>query len=138
MVQLDAGKTIVNLVFRKVYVEGLSTTNTSFVTNMQRVVSDKTHEYPDNENHTFKVRLPAPLHLSGHGWEVALYSLSMPATSHRHNALLSTSKKPIHVDFCIHEVASSSFRMSRVYDTSEFIGGRQRSGHDEKFKTAFR
>ena len=91
---------------------------------MQRVVSDKTPEYPDNENHTFKVRLPAPLHLSGYGWEVALYSLSMPATSHRHNALLSTSKKPIHFDFCIHEVGSSSFRMSRVYDTSEFIGGR--------------
>ena len=42
---------------------------------MQRVVSDKTHEYPDNENHTFKVRLPAPLHLSGHGWEVALIRL---------------------------------------------------------------
>ena len=105
---------------------------------MQRVVSDKTPEYPDNENHTFKVRLPAPLHLSGYGWEVALYSLSMPATSHRHNALLSTSKKTIHVDFCIHEGGNSSFRMSRVYDTSGFIGGRQRSGHDEKFKTAFR
>ena len=39
---------------------------------MQRVVSDKTPEYPDNENHTFKVRLTAPLHLSGHGWQVAL------------------------------------------------------------------
>ena len=75
LVQLDAGKTIVNLVLKKVLIEGLSTTNTSFVTNMQRVVSDKTHEYPDNENHTFKVRLPAPLHLSGHGWEVALIRL---------------------------------------------------------------
>ena len=61
---------------------------------MQRVVSDKRPEYPDNENHTFKVQLPAPLNLSGHGREVALYSLSMPATSHRHNALLSTSKNP--------------------------------------------
>ena len=105
---------------------------------MQRVESDKTPEYPDNENHTFKVRLPAPLHLSGYGWEVAFFSLSMPATSHRHNALLSTSKKAIHVDFCIHEGGNSSFRMSRVSDTSGFIGGRQRSGHDEKFKTAFR
>ena len=39
LVQLDAGKTIVNLVLKKVSIEGLSTTNTSFVTNMQRVVS---------------------------------------------------------------------------------------------------
>ena len=63
-------------------------------------------------------------------------SLSMPATSHRHNALLSTSKKTIHVDFCIHG-GNSSFRMSRVYDTSGFIGGRQRSGHDENLKQHF-
>ena len=31
----------------------------------------------------------------------------MPATSHRHNALLSTSQKPIVFAFCIHEVGSN-------------------------------
>ena len=31
----------------------------------------------------------------------------MPATSHRHNALLSTTKKPIVFEFCIHEVGSN-------------------------------
>ena len=31
----------------------------------------------------------------------------MPTTSHRHNALLSTTKKPIVFEFCIHEVGSN-------------------------------
>ena len=31
----------------------------------------------------------------------------MPVTTHRHNALLSTSQKPIVFAFCIHEVGSN-------------------------------
>ena len=31
----------------------------------------------------------------------------MPATSHRHNALLSTSQKPIVFEFCTNEVGSN-------------------------------
>lgn len=37
-------------------------------------------EYPNNTANSFKIRLPAPISLSGGGWEVGLSSISMPDT----------------------------------------------------------
>lgn len=36
------------------------------------------HEYPNNTNNSFKVRLPAPIRLNGLGWKVGLTSISLP------------------------------------------------------------
>ena len=36
-------------------------------------------EFADNTNARFQVRLAAPLLLEGHGWEVALTSISFPS-----------------------------------------------------------
>ena len=40
-------------------------------------ISDPTHEFPNNTNQKFKVRLPLPLQLEGQ-WEASLWSLSVP------------------------------------------------------------
>ena len=59
------------------------------------VVSDATKEYPNNKNNSFKVRLPIPLTLRGSGWEVAMYSASLPNTSHRHNPQLVSAQRVV-------------------------------------------
>ena len=41
-------------------------------------VSDKTAEFPNNENNSFKVRLPRPLTLPDGTWSTSLWSLSVP------------------------------------------------------------
>jgi len=36
------------------------------------------NEFPENKSNSFKIRLPNPIHLEGHGWKVGLFSISMP------------------------------------------------------------
>lgn len=45
------------------------------------LISDKTVEFPNNANNSFKVRIPNGLRLEGTGWHVALLSLTLPNSS---------------------------------------------------------
>jgi len=36
------------------------------------------NEFPENKANGFKIRLPNPIHLEGHGWKVGLFSIDMP------------------------------------------------------------
>ena len=45
------------------------------------LISDKTDEFPNNANNSFKVRIPNGLRLEGTGWHVALLSLTLPNSS---------------------------------------------------------
>ena len=44
------------------------------------------HEFPNNQAHWFKVRLPTPLRLTEAGWQVGLSSIVLP----RRHGTLST------------------------------------------------
>ena len=36
------------------------------------------NEFPENKSNSFKIRLPNPIRLEGHGWKVGLFSIAMP------------------------------------------------------------
>ena len=36
------------------------------------------NEFPENKANSFKIRLPNPICLEGHGWKVGLFSIAMP------------------------------------------------------------
>jgi len=36
------------------------------------------NEFPDNKAHHFKIRLPNPVRLEGHGWKVGLFNITLP------------------------------------------------------------
>ena len=36
------------------------------------------NEFPENKANSFKIRLPNPIRLEGHGWKVGLFSIAMP------------------------------------------------------------
>ena len=46
------------------------------------LISDKTKEYPHNQNNSFKVRLPVRLNLEGNNWQASLWSMSVPDVGH--------------------------------------------------------
>ena len=60
-------------------------------------ISDPTHEYPNNTNTKFKVRLPIPLQLEGE-WDASLWSLSVP-DDHLPNKTLFADTESTIVDF---------------------------------------
>lgn len=36
------------------------------------------NKFPDNKAHHFKIRLPNPVRLEGHGWKVGLFNITLP------------------------------------------------------------
>ena len=42
------------------------------------LISDATNEFPNNNNNSYRMRIPNGLHLRGEGWHVALLSLTLP------------------------------------------------------------
>ena len=51
-------------------------------------------EFPDNESNHFRIRLPHPKKLEGHGWKVGLTSISLP-DSHSRVPVFMSGKYPV-------------------------------------------
>ena len=51
------------------------------------LISDPTDEFPQNNNNSFKVRIPDGLRLEGKGWYVALLSLTLPNSDSQSGSL---------------------------------------------------
>ena len=53
------------------------------------LISDATKEYPQNQNNSFKIRLPVRLNLEENNWQASLWSLSVPDVGHRSSVIAS-------------------------------------------------
>ena len=53
------------------------------------LISDATKEYPENQNNSFKVRLPVRLNLEGNNWQASLWSMSVPDEGHSYSVIES-------------------------------------------------
>jgi len=52
-------------------------------------------EFPENKANSFKIRLPNPLRLEGHGWKVGLFSISLPDARVKLTSLMSNHDKKV-------------------------------------------
>ena len=59
------------------------------------LISDPTDEFAQNQNNSFKMRIPNGLRLEGKGWHVALLSLTLPNSDGQTNPLISGHDKTI-------------------------------------------